>query len=89
MDSSLLLAPSLERCKNTLVLLADERVGREHGQQHTRSRVIPFQVLLAYKPVLNLNLLLTSRDLFSSHLTLALPSEYHQRPHVYGLITVI
>jgi len=33
----------------------------------------PFQVLLAYKPVLDLNLVLTSRDLSSSTLTLALP----------------
>ena len=56
------------------------------------------QVLLAYKPVLNLNLVLALKRLsevplvtidrfgvISTNLTLALPHECYQCPHVHGL----
>ena len=54
--------------------------------EHEVGGMYPFQVLLASKPVLDLNLTLASRDMFGSHLTLALPSECHQRPHVHRLL---
>ena len=43
------------------------------------------QVLSACKLVFDLNLVLASRDVLGSHLTLALPSECYQRPHNHGL----
>ena len=44
-----------------------------------------FQVLLACQPVLVLIFALASRDMLRSHMTLALPLEFYQRPHDHGL----
>ena len=57
-----------------------------HGQQSTRLWVrILFQVLLMCKPVLDLNFALVSKDLFRSHMRLALSLEYQQRQHDHGV----